>query len=531
MRKFSILVVLLTGCAASTMPDGEGQPQLTFIHINDTYRVGAVEDGTRGGFGRVVTVLRRALDEGRDVRILHGGDFLYPSLESEIWHGEQMVEALNFVNDLAPLFLVAGNHEFDPRTPEHLIDAVRTSTFDWLADNYRFYTGAPDVDRALKSGFIYTHAGKRVGIFALTLHADDGGTARDYVAVDRDYVAAAKKAITRLEAAGADLIIGLTHLQLKTDKQIASLKAEHPKLAFITGGHEHEPQFLAGAEDRAVVMKGASNARLVWQIDVTFDAQGSAQVSGQRLALDASVDEDPVYAPIDKKWRSQLLERYPVIEARVGTAALSMDVTEETVRSRETSWGNFIADQMRTAFGHPPTDLAFLNSGSLRIDDFIADDIRYEDIARTFGFSSFLRVLPIAGEEFRELLEAGFRGDGSSQGYLPEISGFRVCVDRRRDEHERIVSLQLPTGDGWQEIDPQREYTLVIPDFIFEGGDGYAVPQRRKAQASPPASELKYLVLDAVVRAQAAGLTVGVPVDPKNPRLAFLDGDAISCWR
>ncbi|NIL95529.1 MAG: hypothetical protein GTO71_14140, partial [Woeseiaceae bacterium] len=101
----------------------------------------------------------------------------------------------------------------------------------------------------------------------------------------------------------------------------------------------------------------------------------------------------------DKKWRSQLLERYPVIEARVGTAALSMDVTEETVRSRETSWGNFIADQMRTAFGHPPTDLAFLNSGSLRIDDFIADDIRYEDIARTFGFSSFLRVLPIAGEE------------------------------------------------------------------------------------------------------------------------------------
>ena len=48
--------------------------------MNDTYQVGAVEDGNAGGFGRVVSVIRELQAEGKDVRILHGGDFLYPSL-------------------------------------------------------------------------------------------------------------------------------------------------------------------------------------------------------------------------------------------------------------------------------------------------------------------------------------------------------------------------------------------------------------------------------------------------------------------
>ena len=38
---------------------------------------------------------------------LHGGDFLYPSLESQLWNGEQMIEALNFLDDLADALLDA----------------------------------------------------------------------------------------------------------------------------------------------------------------------------------------------------------------------------------------------------------------------------------------------------------------------------------------------------------------------------------------------------------------------------------------
>ena len=94
----AILIAMLTACNAPAEQQSTG---LTFIHLNDTYRIGAVEDGNAGGFGRVVTIIRELQAEGRDVRILHGGDFLYPSLESQLWHGEQMVDAFIFMDAIA----------------------------------------------------------------------------------------------------------------------------------------------------------------------------------------------------------------------------------------------------------------------------------------------------------------------------------------------------------------------------------------------------------------------------------------------
>ena len=105
-----------------------------------------MEDGTAGGFSRVVTLARALQAQGRDVRILHGGDFLYPSLESQLWDGLQMVDAMNFLNGVAPLYTTSGNHEFDRRGPEQLIAAIHASEFAWLGDNYTFNTGDAAAD-------------------------------------------------------------------------------------------------------------------------------------------------------------------------------------------------------------------------------------------------------------------------------------------------------------------------------------------------------------------------------------------------
>ena len=529
MRILLLVSLIIAGCAANPDITPAHSPGLTFIHLNDTYRVGAVEDGKRGGFGRVVTVIRELQGQGRDVRILHGGDFLYPSLESQLWNGLQIVDALNYMDALAPMYAVIGNHELDRRTPEHLANAVRASSFDWLGDNYRFMTGDAEVDAALQQAFTVEYEGKTIGFFALLLHADDGGNDREYAPVDRDYIGSARRAIEQLEAQGVDAIIGVTHLHLYQDVAIAALRKEHPKLAFIVGGHEHEPQFSPFSDSSAAVMKGASNARVIWRIDLSFDANGLPTVDGQMLDMDLSVEPDADYAKLDNKWRGRLLEKFPFLEARVGVAAFSMDATEETIRNAENAWGNFIVDQMLTAFGEA-ADFAFINSGTLRIDDFIVDDIAFEDIGRTFGFSSFLRYVPMTGAEFRTLMEAGFRGEGGSKGYFPQVAGFRVCVDRSQGSGSRIVSMQVPTDAGWQEIDAEREYLVVIPDFLFGGGDGYKVPEKRKQQASRTGSELKYLVLDAIIRAQAEGKAVGEPVDPANPRIVELGPDRHDCF-
>jgi 2',3'-cyclic-nucleotide 2'-phosphodiesterase (5'-nucleotidase family) len=476
----------------------------------------------------VVTLVRELQAEGRDVRILHGGDFLYPSLESQLWHGMQIVDAFNFMDAVAPMYVVAGNHEFDPRTSDHLIEAAKASDFDWVGDNYRFATGDAEADSALHEQFVFEADGRRVGLFGLLLHAKDGGNERGYVPTEPGYFEHAERAIEALDAAGVDLIIGLTHLHLWTDVEIAALRAKYPQFMFIVGGHEHEPEFSELREDRAAVMKGASNARRIWRIDVRFDADGMPAIEAQIIDVDTTIQPDAEYAKIENKWRGRLLERFPFLTATVGEAAVPLDAREVTIRNQESNWGNFVVDQMRGAFGEPQAELAFINSGTLRIDDYIIGDIAFEDIGRTFGFSSYLRHMTMTGAEFRTVLEAGYRGTGPSKGYFPQVSGFRVCVDRSRPEGERIVSLQLPRNGDWHEIEPVREYSVVVPDFLFRGGDGYSFPDG--VDASRPGSELVYLVLDAIINAQAEGRAIGAPVDPDNPRIVILDDPGAPCW-
>jgi len=246
--------------------------------------------------------------------------------------------------------------------------------------------------------------------------------------------------------------------------------------------------------------------------------------------VDESISLDDDYQRIADKWRLRLLDKIPFLESQIGFAAVPLDGREVTVRNGDSNWGMFIADQMRMAFRSPRSDLAFVNSGTLRIDDFIAEDITFEDIGRTFGFSSYLRHMTMDGMDFRKLLEAGYRGLGPSKGYFPQISGFRVCVDRSRPDGERIVQMQVPMDNGqWQEIEADKAYSIVAPDYIYRGGDGYDFSKAR--DVSRPGSELKFLVLDAVIRAQAAGEKVGEPLSPVNTRFVLLGEKQNVCFK
>jgi 5'-nucleotidase len=442
-----------------------------------------------------------------------------------------MIEAMNFLHDLAPMFVVPGNHEFDPRKPDSLITAVRQSRFPWLADNVDYRTGDAEVDAAFRRGFTFTAGGRTIGVFSLTIlmTEDEGGGSRDYATIDDDYVGNADKQISALEAKGVDVVIGLTHLLLEDDRKVAQLKTTHPKFEFIVGGHEHEPVFEEGNDSTAIIMKGASNARTIWQIDFYWSgAESLPRIDTRVLNVDDSIASDAEYQAIADRWRQKLLELAPFLPSKIGEAALPLDGREVAIRNGESNLGNFIVDQMRGAFGTPVADLAFVNSGTLRLDDYIAGDITFEDVGRIFGFSSYLRYMTISGGNFRKLLEAGFRGVGLGKGYFPQVSGFRVCIDRGRPNGQRIVQMLVPEGGGWAEIDNTRDYLLVAPDYIYRGGDGYDFSAAR--EVSRPGSELQYLVLDAILNAQAKGEKVGDAVDPEQARIAFLTNGASRCF-
>ena len=65
LKLLSVALLCLAACSTKTDDPANLLSEqavenfgLSFIHLNDTYRIGAVESGASGGFGRVVTIVK-----------------------------------------------------------------------------------------------------------------------------------------------------------------------------------------------------------------------------------------------------------------------------------------------------------------------------------------------------------------------------------------------------------------------------------------------------------------------------------------
>ena len=93
-------------------------PGFTIIGINDVYRIEGVDEGANGGLARVRS-LRTELEKANpNVLLLHGGDFLFPSLLSRQYNGKHMIEILNLLDGDSKgfddrMFVTFGTHEFE----------------------------------------------------------------------------------------------------------------------------------------------------------------------------------------------------------------------------------------------------------------------------------------------------------------------------------------------------------------------------------------------------------------------------------
>jgi 5'-nucleotidase / UDP-sugar diphosphatase len=115
--------------------------RLSFLHINDVYRIDEDTDG-RGGMARyaaaVKTERERARAQNRHLICVHAGDTLSPSLRSSFDHGAHMVDLFN---EAGLNIFVPGNHEFD-FGKEVYFKRMKEARFTILAANLKDSDGA-----------------------------------------------------------------------------------------------------------------------------------------------------------------------------------------------------------------------------------------------------------------------------------------------------------------------------------------------------------------------------------------------------
>lgn len=472
----SLIVVLLsaaTGCALPVARSVEPERTVQFLLINDVYIGEPMENGL-GGIARLKT-LKRQLEANGPVKLMLAGDFLFPSLLSKWYKGSQMVE---YLNEAGLDYATFGNHEFDD-SRETLVRRIAESRFKWTSANCKGSDGAPIP--GVSEWDTATISGVKLGIVGVTVLMP---YPRWIKCVNPD--SAVHATIPRLRAAGAEVIVGLTHVFLSED---STLLANEPDIDFILGGHEHTPQ-LVTVINRFVV-KADRNAQTA-QLVTLARHDGKWRASHRLIQLDASIPEDPNAAQLVARWQDSLEMRLGPAQV-IATSPVALDASNIPVRSRETAFGNLVADAIRSGTG---ADVAAMIGGAMRYDDEIPAGVitnRHIESIYLFPDETRIATFRITGAKLRQILEHSVsRGGAVFGGYL-QLSGVSFSWDSGRVVGQRIIG-DLRRTDGTV-IAPSDTIKFSINAYAAcDGGDGYSIPESADActvrEAGPRAAQL-----------------------------------------
>lgn len=528
-------LLLLVGCPKGS---GSGDRTFTILAINDVYRIEGLVESDTGGLARV-RALREALEaQGREVLVLHAGDLVGPSFMSRLYNGDQMIQGLGLL-DGDPIardehmWVTFGNHEFDRSklSDAPTLDAqIEASGFNWVSSNVVFAKGedgAPLVAAPnLSEDAIVEVGGVKVGLIGVTI---DSRTA-DYIASYLDPATVLRAHTAGLRDRGADVVVGLTHLPMAEDEALLqSLGADGPDV--IIGGHDHTRQ-CADINGRPVY-KADADAATATVLDVTLSPgkpmtlshhyaflggkpEDSPEVQCKTRPLDISVQPDPTVAAwvterekiFDATWCTEKLGKQPgCLSEKLTTTNTRFVAEEERIRRYETSGGDWVTDRMRAAFADQGAQIAFMNSGGLRLNQDIpaGAGVTLQHVEELIGFPTPLRLIRIKGSTLQAVLDHAI-SDWTGNGHWLQISGFAYVHD---PDAGTATKLTLLDPKGARPISPDEELLAVVPNFLVDpsnGQDGYTMLNPSMIVDTPQTPELKALLLGDLSAAGAQGI-------------------------
>lgn len=429
---------------------------LTILQINDVYSTLPVND--LGGLARVATLKKQLTQPGHTTLLMLAGDFLASSVASTVFKGEQMIEALNAAGlDIATL----GNHEFD-FGPEMLLTRMGQAKFQWVVSNVvDRQTGRP-VGGAVPFA-VRTVGPLKVGILGLCTRSEGilpATLARFDIVNPNDAVA---RYLPELKAQGVNVIVVLTHLMFQEDRALAE---RFPEIDVIVGGHEHYP--MTAIWGRTLVSKAGMEARFVARIDL--DKRGDRPVDRyvERIPMTSAIKDDADTMAVVNAWESKLNSAMNDV---IATTLVPLDARDVAQRISETPLGDLIADSVRRKAN---TDVALINSGGIRGNRiYPAGPMTQRTLLEIHPFSNVVCTIEVTGRVLLQALNNGstLLPDTANAGRFPQVSGLTMRVRLADPAFNRVHDVRV----NGVPLDLDRIYTLALPDFMLEGGDGYAM--------------------------------------------------------
>jgi 5'-nucleotidase len=253
----------------------------------------------------------------------------------------------------------------------------------------------------------------------------------------------------------SDFVVGLTHVAIAEDREISR---QVPGLKLIMGGHEHDHMHHTVGE--AVIAKADANAKTVYVHRLTYDHKTrQLDIQSKLVVVDTTVPFHPETQAVVHKWTEIAAQSFRTMgfdpDEVVMTATQPLDGREAFIRHQPTNLTQLVVEAFTKAA--PRSELALLNSGSLRVDDQLNGNITQYDILRTLPFGGKLLEADIKGELLEKILDAGRASKGEG-GYLQHS---RVAFDEARKSW--LVGGKL--------LQTNKIYRVALPAFLLTGGE------------------------------------------------------------
>ena len=474
----ALLMVYSDGSYRVAMAQEKPAFRMRVLHTNDHHAhiepiAGSDGKPQHGGVSRRKTLIDTIRNtENLPVLLMDAGDVFQGSLYFNQYNG---MADLEFYNAMGYEAMAMGNHEFD-KGAQYLADFIKRATFPVLSANVRVKPGSP-LDGIYKPHVILTKGDQKIGIFSVI--ADDAGELSN-AGPDITFSSAidtAKAQVAALQSAGVFTIIGLTHVGIDVDRQIAR---QVSGISLIIGGHSHTPmgpmnkvntpsypELIAAPDGKPVVVATDWEwGRWLGDMTLSFNSAGTViDIKGNPTEVLPSLTADQGFEDRIAVLAAPLKAMRTTV---VGSTTVELDGNRANVRSKETNLGDLMADAMLAKATSRGAQIAITNGGGIRASIPVGP-ITIGQVLEVLPFSNTLTTVDVSGDLVRAAVENGVSQVETGAGRFPQIAGFSFTYDPALPVGSRITSVSF----GGAPLDPIATFRVVTNDFMLVGGDGY----------------------------------------------------------
>ena len=432
-----------------------------------------------GGFVALAAVVEA---EKKPYLLLDSGDFFQGAPEGTLSKGRSVVTLMNAMGYSASAI---GNHEYD-FGERNLIELAQMAQFPLLASNIQRLSDGVPVDYA-QPWALFEKGGVKVGVVGLATHETSTATLPAHVSHLRfvQEVEAAKPHVKALRAAGADVVIALTHCgigpsvarrKITASSYVAPpeddrypgdiLIARESGVDLVLGGHAHAAfDELWAPSNGALIAQSGEHLEHVNRIVVRIPEEGGkAQITGQLIELwEDQIKEVPKLRELVNKITAEVSAK---MDEPIGEALTPLNRRIEQKPSLQYKildgpLPNLFTDEMKTI---GQTDFALHNTFGFR-NDIGAGSINVGHIYQVMPFENTLAVMTLSGEQVLQLLKQNFEGGVSRIQVSEEISIEIQESDQGIFDLESIKVQYLS-----KPIDLAKKYTVAMNSYMSGGG-------------------------------------------------------------